>query len=105
LSAYQVAKVEKTLEASTDELSPQVNDNEISGVPEISKLEDMEEVEAQGIAADEQGLNDSVLSPSEEEKMQETTRERDILAWQLGALTAKKLGAEMAEDNVLYMVL
>ncbi len=99
LSAYQVAKVEKTLEASTDELSPQVNDNEISGVPEISKLEDMEEVEAQGIAADEQGLNDSVLSPSEEEKMQETTRERDILAWQLGALTAKKLGAEMAEDK------
>lgn len=99
LSAYQVAKAAKTLDVTTDDLSPQVNDVEISGVPEVSNLEDMEEVEANGIAASEQGLNDASLSPSEEEKMLENDRERDVLAWHLGAITAKKLGAEMSSNG------
>ena len=97
LSAYKIAKAEKTLEFSADDYASKINDGDVSSTQQIASLEEMEEIEQNAIAEDEQGLNDSpLIRPTDELKMQKNTREREILAWQLGSLASKKISNEMA---------
>ena len=104
LSAYKIAKAEKTLEFSSDDYATQLNDADISSTQSISNLDDMEETEKELIAENEQNLDDSsLIKPTDELKMEQNDREREILAWQLGALMSKKIGNEMMlGENSVY---
>ncbi len=99
-SAYQVAKAEKTLEFTSDDFATQLTDESSFSSSPVGNLEDMEDVENDMVSSQEQGIDDSSLvKPTDELKLAQNDREREILAWQMGAAAAHKIGAEMVKGE------
>ena len=103
ITAYKIAKAEKTLEYGDVEFATKVNDVDVSDSSEVGSLEDMEQQGNVVTENENSGVpENNLLKPSDEVRINQNDRERDVLAWQIGSLVAQKIGKAMAEGDDTY---
>ena len=95
VSAYKTAKAEKTLDLDEEDFATNMTEEGVEA--DVSNLETLSE--QYGTEAKSETSDSSLLRPSDEPKVEASIREQNLIAWQIGAETAKKLGEDMASGT------
>ncbi len=103
LSAYKVAKADKTLEVVSEDFSAQTINEEETQKTSLATKEEMDRKSNTIVGLHQSGAADSgVVRPSDEVKMMQNDREREILSWQMGQIVAQNISEDMkGEENRL----
>ena len=95
VSAYKTAKAEKTLDLDEEDFATNMTEEGVEA--DVSNLETLSE--QYGTEAKSETSDSSLLRPSDEPKVEASIREQNLIAWQIGAETAKKIGEDMASGT------